>query len=478
MNLKSKKQLWALIMCFFATTWFACNKEEDSNPVDTCSSGTCTVYKDSTISGVPYVYVKDLGEGTGNKTWTKDKIWVLDGFVFVNSGQELTIEAGTIIKALEGTEANASALIVARGGKIMAQGSDAEPIIFTSILDGVFPSSTAALKAKGTLGKDIRGLWGGVVILGSASLNTVPNTQQFEGLPSTITRANYGGTNDADNSGILSYIQIRHGGSKITADKEINGLSLGGVGSGTTINHIEIVANADDGIEFFGGTVSTKYIASVFNDDDAFDYDQGYRGNNQFWFGLQEAVGDYGGEFDGADTPEDGTPYGIPTLANVTIKGRNDKRVLIVRANGGLKLYNSILYDFANPMYIEASDSIAQNSYTRLTSGDIQIKNNIVFNITNANDSSLYYLTASFRKASSGFKPNVLSTLKQHFIDNGNSTTNPTMVNFEPSSGYSATPVSGTFFDAGANYKGCFNPTTDKWTKNWTYIYQNNLVID
>lgn len=477
MIIKLKKLFAALIVCALFT--ISCNKEDSPDPDTTCTTGTCTVYKDSVISGVAHVYVRDVGEGTGTKTWTKDKIWVLDGFVFVNSGQELIIEAGTIIKALEGTEANASALIVARGGKISAQGSATEPIIFTSILDNVFPSSAASLKAKGTLSKDVRGLWGGLVILGAASLNTVPNTQQFEGLPSTITRANYGGNTNGDNSGVLSYIQIRHGGSKITADKEINGLSLAGVGSGTTIDHIEIIANADDGIEFFGGTVNTKYIVSVYNDDDAFDYDQGYRGNNQFWFGLQETVGDYGGEFDGADTPEDGTPYGIPTIANWTMKGRNDKRVLIVRANGGLKLYNSILYDFAYPMYIEASDSIAQNSYVRLTSGDIQIKDNIIFNITNANDSSLYILTASFRKASSGFKPTVLSTLKQHFIDNNNSTDNPVMDNFEPTTGYTATPVVGsTFFDATANYKGCFNPSADKWTKNWTYSFQNNYLID
>ncbi|MEZ4799223.1 MAG: hypothetical protein R2809_05460 [Flavobacteriales bacterium] len=148
--------------------------------------------------------------------------------------------------------------------------------------------------------------------MGSATLNSTPGETQIEGIPETEPRGIYGGSNDTDDSGILRYVSIRHGGTDIGAGNEINGLTLGGVGSGTVIEHIEVFANADDGMEFFGGTARVKWATVAFCGDDSFDYDEGWRGYGQFWFTVQDPAdlsgGDRGGEHDGGTDPEDGMP--------------------------------------------------------------------------------------------------------------------------------------------------------------------------
>ncbi|MFT4779797.1 MAG: hypothetical protein ACI923_002340, partial [Flavobacteriales bacterium] len=210
------------------------------------------------------IVITDDGSGTGTTTWTADNNYILDGLVFVNSGQALTIEAGTVVKGMAGTGADASALVVARGGQLFANGTDIAPIIFTfenDPLDGSTPWDT-------------RGQWGGLIVLGDAILNSTPGESQVEGIPDTEARGLYGGENDNDNSGSITYISIRHGGTDIGAGNEINGLTLGGVGAETVIEHVEVVSNADDGIEFFGGTVSIKWAVVAFCGDDSFDYDE------------------------------------------------------------------------------------------------------------------------------------------------------------------------------------------------------------
>ena len=221
--------------------------------------------------------VADNGNGTGTITWTKDKTYILEGFVFINSGQTLTIEAGTVIKAKTGQGENASALIVARGGKIIAEGTIDEPIIFTVEGDDL----------QGSIPIEARGLWGGVIILGNAPLNSEFSEGRIEGIPFSESRGIYGGTISNDNSGVLKYVSIRHGGTNIGEGNEINGLTLGGVGTETKIEYIEVISNQDDGFEFFGGTVNCKYLVSAFCGDDAFDFDMGYQGNNQFLVAIQ-----------------------------------------------------------------------------------------------------------------------------------------------------------------------------------------------
>ena len=219
-----------------------------------------------------------------NTTWYADTVYQLGGRIAVEAGATLTIQPGTIIKGEAGTGANATALLIARGAKLNAVGTASLPIIFTSVADEIMPEDLLAGNfASPNLDPTINGLWGGVLILGKATISA-SNTNgdvsevQIEGIPTSDPNGLYGGVENWDNSGHLAYISIRHGGANIGSGNEINGLTLGGVGAGTTIEHIEIVANQDDGIECFGGTVSLTNVVSWNVGDDAFDTDQAWAG--------------------------------------------------------------------------------------------------------------------------------------------------------------------------------------------------------
>ncbi len=221
---------------------------------------------------------------TQDTKWTSNNVYILGGRITVVSGATLTIEPGTIIKGEAGTGANATALLIARGGKLMAEGTATAPIIFTTIADEIMPGDIKAGNfSSPNLNPDVNGLWGGILILGKAPISA-SNTSgdisevQIEGIPTSDPNGLYGGNQPGDNSGTLKYISIRHGGTNIGAGNEINGLTLGGVGSGTIIENIEVVANQDDGIEWFGGSVNVKN-AVVWNvGDDAIDTDQSWSG--------------------------------------------------------------------------------------------------------------------------------------------------------------------------------------------------------
>lgn len=223
---------------------------------------------------------------TSNTTWTNDKTWVLGGRIAVQSGATLTIEAGTVIKGEAGSGTNATALIVAKGAKIMAEGTATAPIIFTSVADEITPEDVANGNfVSPNMDESINGLWGGLIVLGNAKISVSSGTSaQIEGIPTSDPNGEYGGSDDADNSGVLKYISIRHGGSNIGAGNEINGLTLGGVGSGTVIQNIEVVANQDDGIEWFGGSVSVSDVVIWNVGDDGLDTDQGWSGTCSNFF--------------------------------------------------------------------------------------------------------------------------------------------------------------------------------------------------
>lgn len=257
-----------------------------------------------------------------DQSWTADKIYELAGRVIVADGVTLTIEAGTIVKGREGQGMNACALMIARGGKINAVGTASEPIIFTSVLDNIQPGE----KFGSNLDKDDRGLWGGLVILGKGLISPTTGTEaQIEGVPAGETLGLYGGAVENDNSGTLRYVSIRHGGTVLSGGSEINGLTLGGVGSGTTISDIEIFANIDDGIELFGGSVSVSNLLVSYQGDDGIDIDQAYAGTISDFIVIHGGDTDEGLEIDGPEgasnatgkfTLSDGTLIGDPTQAS------------------------------------------------------------------------------------------------------------------------------------------------------------------
>ena len=358
------------------------------------------------VEARPAVRVTDDSIMPGDHVhWTARNVYILDGLVIVEDGAQLHIDAGTVIKAEDRTGKQASALVVARGGKIFADGAPTRPVIFTSVQDNI---SSADL-----LTYEDRGLWGGIVILGHAGTNNPGDAsgdyKEIEGvneiLPDGDTRAEYGGSDDADNSGVMRYVSIRHTGINIgeSDGNEIQGLTLGGVGSGTVLEYIESYSSGDDGVEFFGGTVNLKYFVSAFNADDAVDWDQGWRGKGQFWFVLQGT--DKAGaaaEMDGAGGDEHFQPYAIPTLYNVTYVGpgvgnqpeSDQAQMLIFRDNTGGFYHNSIFTDFQSSeggyaLKIEDIDNTgtkAEDSRQRFEAGDLGFTHNIFWAFGAGND--------------------------------------------------------------------------------------------
>ena len=240
------------------------------------------------------------GEIPSDVTWTKDNVYILEGRVVVPDGVTLTIEAGTVVKAYAGQEANACALIVARGGMIMAEGTSSEPIIFTTMADQI-TREHPSYPGFANLNETVKGQWGGVIILGNANISADSPEVQIEGIPASDANGLYGGSDDSDNSGVFTYVQIRHGGTLLGEGNEINGLTLGGVGSGTTIHHIEVVGNVDDGIEWFGGSVNTSDLLVWAQGDDAFDVDQAYSGTISNIMSIADLESDHALEIDGPE---------------------------------------------------------------------------------------------------------------------------------------------------------------------------------
>lgn len=249
--------------------------------------------------------VELTGPITEDLTLTPDNEYLLVGQTFVKSGVTLTIEAGTTIEGLPyDMNGLASVLVVERGGKIMAEGTREAPITFTSAFaDDALPQ---------------RGLWGGLIILGKAPINKSGGEEFIEGLAGIP----FGGNDPDDNSGVLRYVRVWYGGRDIGEGNEINGITFGGVGRGTVVEHCEVAWNNDDGFEFFGGTVDVKHLSAIYCGDDCFDSDWGYQGRGQHLFALlgQDACG-RGFEMDNDGGAMDAQPRSHPMFSNVTILG-------------------------------------------------------------------------------------------------------------------------------------------------------------
>jgi hypothetical protein len=348
----------------------ACSEEDPVvEYVTVVETVTETVTQTETVVVDPYADSTLEGTISENKTLDASKIWLLKGRVAVENGVTLTIPAGTIIKAASGTGADASTLIIARGATLVADGTAEAPIVMTSVSDnievgGTYPSSGPALNV------DTRGLWGGLLVLGNApcSLSNDVTELQIEGIPTSDTNGLYGGSDAEDSSGSLQYISIRHGGAEIGEGNEINGLTLGGVGSGTTINHIEVLGNVDDGIEFFGGTVNATNLLVWGQGDDAIDIDQAYAGTIDGALVVLTAASDHGFEIDG---PE-GSSTGRFVLKNATVIGATDDcdaegvdgEMADFRKGATGDVLNVLFKDFSGGKDVELDASADATTYT------------------------------------------------------------------------------------------------------------------
>lgn len=311
------------------------------------AGGTASATVNYSLAATPVVTLS--GSLTASKRLYADTLYVLRGFVYVQNGATLTIDAGT--KIVGDTTALGSALFIMRGAKIDAQGTAAAPIVFTS---------------QRSAGNRSPGDWGGLIIVGNARNNRGGNTI-VEGSNGSVVGADpagvvyTGGTNDADNSGTLRYVRVEFAGYATLQDAELNSFTFAAVGSGTTFEYLQALAGLDDSFEWFGGTVNGKYLVSYEAGDDHFDTSEGYRGLNQFLIAMQStyltpragagavSVDPQGFEVDGCNGPGCTAPpggnaqsagatdglYTMNVFANFTVIGLGGTGPT-VPANGGV----------------------------------------------------------------------------------------------------------------------------------------------
>jgi len=300
---------------------------------------------------------------TANETWSG--VITLNGWVYVDAGATLTIDAGTIIR---GT--NKSVLSVEKGGKIMAIGTSANPIVFTS-------SQGAGFRANSD--------WAGLVINGNGINNLAGGSGTAEG----GIGSPYGGADNTDNSGVLAYVRIEFAGYEVATGSEVNGLTLNSVGSGTTIDHVQVSYSGDDGYEFFGGAVNAKHLISYKTEDDDFDTDNGYSGMIQFVVILRDPTivdTDTANGFE-SDNDKDGSDASPKTTAifsnmsgfgaakdlatyNALPQNHKDGATMRIRRNSRISVYNSLYLGWGRGLRFESTGT--QNA---AINNDFTVKN-------------------------------------------------------------------------------------------------------
>ena len=482
------------------------------------------------------------GELTTGAVLTCANNYIIDQKIYIPAGQTLTINPGTVLKGranLLAEPEKATAIVIERGGKIMAEGSADCQIVFTAEADnlnGLYPIAN-------------KGQWGGVLLLGKATNNlklspngpfvaggtskklaagdglgvvegfATSNPQDRFGvltaasLPAGVTgEAVSQSFDDNDNSGVMKYVSIRHSGAILAVGAEINGLTLASVGRGTTIDHIEIVSCADDNIEIFGGTVNLKYITTLFGNDDMFDWDLGWTGKAQFFFGMKtdltaSADSDNGIEADSDDQSSNLLPLSKPVIYNATILGNSKTATssdnfgmaaICAKEYTGGEIYNSIFANFkvglnlcktisSTRSGLGGTSEAYHNWSSTLGNGTqiLKVKCNTFVGCTDP-------LTVSSSSAGSAVATTVaadntqFTTTDLNVIVAGNTlpgfdysfavnnTTNVFSAKNDPVPnpaltvvGCPVAPADG-FFRV-ANYRGAFASTGDNWLSDWSY---------
>lgn len=447
------KQLVSLLVVALSFTTFSCIK------VNFNEGGTITTPTDSTSNIIS-------GTVTTSRLYAKGK-YILKGYVYVTNGATITFEPGCVVVS-DVTEKGA--LIIERGAKLIASGTAGNPIVFTS-------GKPAGSRAPGD--------WGGIILLGKAPTNRpLDPAPVIEG---GVGRQ-YGGTDPLDDSGILKFVRIEFAGIAAEPGSEINGLTLGGVGSGTIIENVQVSFGNDDAYEWFGGTVNAKNLIAFATADDDFDFDFGYTGKIQFAVSCRKPdfvdAGDAGNgiECDNDATGTAATPRTKPQLSNFTIIGPNDAAGTAAnhnfsnrwRRNTQFILRNSILMGHPDAGFSMESDGTLNDYYTN---GLSEFKNNLVHANTNpyrsANTALVTAAQIKTKAEAEGCITYTDATAIQ--LENPFYSTSP---NFLPKTGSPA--LSGASF-TGMNsffvtttYRGAFG--TNNWAANWTNFDPQNTA--
>lgn len=406
---------------------------------------------------------------------SKNKRYLLRGFVNVNSPATLTIQAGTVIY---GEKVSKGTLIINRGAKLIADGTANEPIVFTS------------QELPGNRGP---GDWGGIILAGNATINVPGGTATLEGGTGTI----YGGgatPNDNDNSGIIRYLRIEFPGIAFLPDNEINGLTLGGVGSETIIENVQVSFSGDDSFEWFGGTVNAKNLISFRGVDDDFDMDFGFKGNIQFAFAVRDPnIADISGS-NGFETDNDGTgtfntPRTLPIISNFTVVGPmpdtsftsynpNFKRGAHIRRSSLTSIYNSIVMGFPTGLLLDGS------GVGNAAIGDtLQIRNSIWAGLRAGNgiitnygqlNALAWYDTPSFGNRRY-VQPSEVGLTDPFNTSNPNPVPTP---GSPAATGASFTNPRLSAFFTPTTYVGAFDPSGNRWDLPWAnYDPQNTNYV-
>jgi hypothetical protein len=392
------------------------------------------------------------GEIDSDTTWTCDKLYIMEDQVFVVDDSVLTIDPGTEIQGDPTT-----ALVITRGSQLISEGTKAQPIVFTS-------SAGEGMREAGD--------WGGVILLGSATINVAAGENQIEGLDPTDPRGLYGGDEDDSSCGSVKYTRIDFSGYMLMIDFELQGLTMGGCGSETQVSYLQVHRSNDDGIEIFGGRPNLDHIVLTGNNDDSFDTTEGYVGKVQFMVAQHLApMPDSGFEFDNQEGAETATPRNAPQIYNVTLVGDPSSKSpgMVLRRGTYGTFGNFIVTGFKTGVDVRDSTTITG---TATNPPQLTIKNSLFFD--NGGDDGMLHF-GEFMTEADNFDE------ADYFGDasNGNivdedpelaDPTNPTDPDFVPAEGSPAAdaPAPASGFDTSATYMGAFEPGGDDWTAGWT----------
>lgn len=478
----------------FGTMLSACSNSDDPSPKPTPKEevNNEASYKWGTDGGIKscdhLLFNKGTVIGNGDKEFVftgKQSLpkgtYSLKGWVYIADGAQLTLAPGTVIK---GDKASKAAIIVERGGKLIAQGSADAPIVFTS----------AQPK-----GQRKPGDWGGIILCGKAKNNL--KDMQIEGGP----RTHHGGNDDADNSGVLSYVRIEFAGYPFEKDKEINGLTFGSVGSGTKIDHVQVSYSNDDSYEWFGGTVNCKYMIAYKGWDDDFDTDNGYRGHVQFCLSVRDpriADASLSNSFE-SDNNANGSkvePFTSAVFSNVTFLGpkafdssfQNStdyitggqyfpnngssagkyQAAMQIRRNSHLNCFNSMAVGYPVGLIIENDKGSATQEAAE--NGDIELKNIIFSNMTVlGSDKNKSFAEGEFSGKFFTKSGNKVLSEDDLQLKNGSYLKVPCLsANAQVLNGASFDNQKLAGFDK-VSYIGAFGEN-DNWLKGWTNFNPNN----
>jgi len=455
-SFKSFKSVWLLGLATAVMLMAAsCSKSTDD-------SGIIPPVDPSNTTDVRGSISKDV-------SWTKDKVYRLRGYVYVEAGATLTIEPGTKIVS---NNDSAGVLVIYKGAKINAKGTATDPIVFTSAESSPKPGDL-----------------GGLVLVGKATGNG--NHANLEGGVNDAHK-DFGGTDDADNSGVLQYVRIEYAGKAVNPDDEVNGLSLYTVGNGTTIDHIQVVRGLDDGFEFFGGSVNCKYLIAYNCADDDFDMDDGFHGKIQYGLSIKDpaftdskgTTGDLSNNFEIDNTngkiPFSTTPMTTPLLSNFTAIGPNNAAGTSTDFGYGMRFRRGSKVTLANSIVLGSQkggliieDDQTQTNYK---SGDSRFYNSLIQAVTKpflvlGKDSTILN-TAALTSLTLGSN---LSQLLSSATDAGlNDPFNNQAPNLKPKDGSKALTTAGKF-DVNGLDNGFFDKTTfigamdasNDWTSGW-----------